>query len=143
MLLGSVRSLFQQPEFGLLWLRLSVGLLMINYGVPKLMGGTETLSAVGQNIAVLGIPAPEGSVNALIFGLMAALSQVLGGVAFIVGFIFRPAAFFLFATMSVATIMKIQTSGADISEYGHPLLMGLMIFGLFWTGPGRLSIQKD
>ncbi|KAF0095562.1 MAG: hypothetical protein E1N59_1057 [Puniceicoccaceae bacterium 5H] len=144
---NSLRASLQQPAFGLLAMRVTIGILMVYYGATKFLGafqngGLEQFGRIGQNVAYIGIPADDSSLTAVLFGLAAACAELFGGLLMIAGWWFRPAAFFLFCTMLVATVMKIQVSEGALSEFAYPLVMGMMVFGLFWTGPGRFSFGE-
>lgn len=134
----SIKQFIRQRDFGLLLLRVSVGVIMIIHGVPKFLGGTETLKEVGSAMAYLGV-----SYAPVFWGFMAAFSEVLGGLLLIVGFLFRPACFFLGFTMVVATLLKFSIDSEFGSVTAHPLTMTFLFFSLMFIGPGRFSVQKD
>lgn len=83
----------QYTDFGLLFLRLFLGLIMVVHGLPKLGGPARGQMRVGM--AQLGIPGP-------LFDLVGIL-EVVGGAALILGVLTRVAAV-LFALMMVGTI---------------------------------------
>lgn len=141
--LESVSALFQKQNFGLLWLRLAVGGLMTFYGLSKFMGGSEVLKSVGGAIERVGIPAAEDSILPMLFGSLAASAELLGGLCLIIGFLFRPAVVAMLGVMVVATLQMYSVSQGDLSGFGHPLLMALVLFGMLWTGPGQYSLQKE
>ena len=140
--LQGIKSFFQKPEFGLLVIRASVGAIMAIAGYNKFAAGTQTLNWVGANIQHVGLSVGSDNAMTLFFGIMAAGSELLGGLLLLVGFFHRTAAAFLVFTMLVATLMKINTGGG-LSDFGYPMIMGLTLLGLIFTGPGRISLQKE
>lgn len=140
--LQGIKSFFRKPEFGLLVIRVSVGAIMAVAGYNKFAAGSATLSRVGANIKHIGLEVGTDNAFTLFFGIMAAGSELVGGLLLIAGLFHRTAAAFLVFTMLVATLMKINTGGG-LSDFGYPLIMGLTLLGLMFTGPGRLSVQKD
>ncbi|MDP0501649.1 MAG: DoxX family protein [Verrucomicrobiota bacterium JB022] len=143
----SLRTFFQKPAFGLLVMRLTIGALMTYYGAAKFLGafnnGVEQFGQIGKNIVVLGIPAPDDSITAILFGIAAASAEFFGGICLVLGWFFRPAALAIFFTMVVATVMKIQVSDGELSEFAYAMVMGLITFGLLWTGPGGIALEGE
>ena len=134
----SIKHFYRQRDLGLLLLRVSVGVIMIIHGVPKFLGGTTTLEEVGSAMAYLGV-----NYVPVFWGFMAAFSEVLGGLLLIVGFLFRPACFFLGFTMVVATLLNFSVGSDFGSITAHPLTMTFLFFSLMFIGPGRFSVQKE
>lgn len=133
----SIKQFYRQRDLGLFLLRVSVGIIMIIHGVPKFLGGTETLKEVGSAMGYLGVTfAP------VFWGFMAAFSEVLGGLLLIVGFLFRPACFFLGFTMVIATLLNYSIEN-NFGSVAHPLTMTFLFFSLMFIGPGRFSVQKE
>jgi len=143
MALGSIKVLFQKQNFGLLFIRLCLGGIMIMAGLSKFQGGKEGLSGVGKAIEVIGVSAPDGSILPFFFGIMAAGTELLGGLALIVGYLFRPAVVGLLGVMAVATTLMYNLSDGDMSKFGYPMFVWMVLFGLLFTGPGTMSVQKD
>lgn len=143
MALSSVKVLFVRPEFGLLVIRASVGALLAYYGLMKFLDGQERLAELGKAVENVGLSAPDGTPMPLFFGIMAATAELAGGVLLVLGFLFRPAAALLVFVMTVATVTTYGMSEGDLTRWGHPLVFSLVLLGLLFTGPGRLSIQKD
>lgn len=137
-----LKSLFRKPELGLLIIRCGVGVLLALYGFRKFSAGEPVFRAVGSAMNSLGFNIASDSLFALFFGIMAASAELFGGVLITVGFLFRPAVALALFTMIVAVMSKLAVDGG-LSDFGHPLLYVLVLAGLLFTGPGRISIQKD
>jgi len=122
---------------GLLLMRAGVGAMMVLHGYPKLLGGPERWTNLGENMKHFGINAyPE------IWGFMAAAAECIGGGLFVLGFLFRPSAFLLLCTMIVAATTHLK-SGETIMDASHSIELGFVFLGLFILGPGKYSIDKD
>lgn len=141
--LSSVKSLFMRPEFGLLIIRVSLGALLAYYGLLKFLDGQDRLTGLGKAIENVGIPAPDGTPLPLFFGIMAAAAELGGGILLVIGFLFRPAAVLLLFVMTVATFTMHGASEGDMTQWGHPFVFALVLLGMLFTGPGRLSFQKE
>ncbi len=72
-------------NIGLLILRIGIGIAFILHGYPKLMGGAENLAI---NLTKHGIP------GGVISAYLAAIAEVFGGIAIVLGLFTRPASFF-------------------------------------------------
>jgi putative oxidoreductase len=124
-------------DFGLLLMRFGLGLAYVMHGSEKMFAGPDIWAQLGGSVARFGITFAPAA-----WGFMAAFSEFAGGVLLILGFLFRPAALLLLITMAVATL-TLYTAGNDYNSYSHPLKMAAVFLGLFFVGPGRLSIDKE
>jgi len=123
-------------NWGLLCIRVGVGVMFIRFGVPKLIGGPERWEELGGAMATFGI-----TVAPVFWGFMAAFSEAVGGLALLVGVLFRPFCFLLLATMLVAVSM-LMGNGADLMKYAHALNLAIVFFGLLISGPGSYNLGK-
>lgn len=123
-------------DFALLVLRLGIGIIFLTvHGYGKVMGGPERWTLLGGAMENLGITwAPVA------WGLIAALTEAVGGILIALGFLFRPAALLLLLTMIVATISHIA-GGDALSTTSHPLKMAFVFFALMFIGPGKFSLD--
>lgn len=133
----SLRFLSRFSAFGLLFMRVGLGIVFVMHGMGKVTGGPELWTQVGSAVQFLGI-----SQYHVVFGFLATFSEFAGGILLILGFLFRPAALFMFATMAIATNMHIH-KGDDFTVYSHALSMAIIFFGLMFVGPGKLSIDGE
>ena len=139
-----LKKLLIQQSFGLLCLRVALGATMIAYGVPKFLGGEAYLTQIGTAVQHVGI-----HFGYQFFGLVAALTEVVGGFMLIIGAYFRISCFLLLIEMLVASLSQRAglaanaTSNDFIMAVLHPLSMAGIFLSALFLGPGRLSIQKE
>ena len=120
---------------GFLILRYGIGAMFMYHGWGKISAGPEVWGKVGSAMGNLGI-----SFMPTAFGFMAALSEFGGGLCLILGFFFRPACFFMFFTMLVATTMHLsQGDGLDVAS--HAIESGILFLSLIFIGPGPNSMD--
>ena len=120
---------------GLLLLRLGTGAMFIIHGWPKLQGGPELWTKLGQAMELFGInfwPA--------FWGLLAAISEVVGGFLLMIGFLFRPACLFLLGTMSTAAAVHFS-HGDPFSKASHAIEAGILFLSLLLIGPGKYALR--
>jgi len=123
-------------DWGLLCIRVGVGIMFIRFGVPKLIAGPERWEELGGAMATFGITfAP------VFWGFMAAFSEAFGGLALAAGVLFRPFCVLLLATMIVAVSMLVGND-AGFMKYAHALNMAIVFFGLLLSGPGWYNLGK-
>jgi len=121
---------------GLLIMRIGLGIMFMFHGYPKLLGGPDQWTAVGDAMKHTGINFfPVG------WGLLAALTETFGGFLIVLGLAFRPAALLLSITMAVAATMHLKT-GDGLSGASHAIEAGIVFLGLLFIGPGKYSVDK-
>lgn len=121
---------------GLLLMRVGLGIMMMVHGYPKLMGGPELWTKLGHATGNVGIHfAP------MFWGLMAALTEAVGGLLIVLGFFTRPVCLFLMINLTVAALQHFS-KGEGINGAAHAIETGLAFLGLLFLGPGRYSIDK-
>lgn len=76
------------------------------------------------------------------WGFMAAFAETVGGLLFLVGFLFRPATFLLIITMLVAALRHTK-AGEGIMGASHAIELGILFLAMFIIGPGKYSIDKS
>lgn len=139
-----LKRILQQHSFGLLSLRVVLGATMIAYGVPKFLGGAQYLTQVGSAMQYVGI-----HFGYQFFGMLAALTEVMGGFMLIIGAYFRVTCIMLAVVTAVAALSQKAGLPANhtptdfIMAVAHPLSMCLIFLSVMFLGPGRLSVQKD
>jgi putative oxidoreductase len=114
-------------------LRLSLAAVMIYHGYPKVFGGIEGFATT---LSSMGIPMPTVS------AWISALTELLGGVAMLVGIGVRIASIPLAINMLVAAF--VAHGGAfglpDGMEYALTLALVSIAIGLL--GPGRFALSQ-
>jgi putative oxidoreductase len=122
-------------DTGLLVLRVGMGVMFVLHGFPKLMGGPERWTKVGSAMESLGIHfAPT------FWGLMAGLSECVGGVLIALGLLTRPTCAVLVFTMIIAAL-KHLSAGDPFARFSHPIEAGIVFIALAIMGPGRHSLD--
>lgn len=129
-------SLSRYRDFGLLILRVGLGIFFILHGWPKLLGGPERWEELGNAMGNLGV-----TFFPVLWGFLAMAAELLGGLLLILGFLFRPACLLLFFTMIIATLYLLP--GGDLSQWSHPAKMAVVFAALLFIGPGRFSLDKN
>lgn len=115
-------------------LRIGIGVLFLIFGIQKMIGGPAMWGFLGGTLKMIGI-----SQWPVFWGLMASLTELLGGIALLTGFFIRPAAVALLFTMVIATLFKIS-AGAPFADVSFPLTMVLVCVVLIVGGKKQLAI---
>ncbi len=121
---------------GLLILRIGLGCMFLFHGAPKLFGGPEKWEQIGMAMAVLGI----GFIPTF-WGLMAAISEFIGGICLILGLFFRPACTLLAITMMVAAASHLSR-GEGLGGASHAIEDGIVFLSLILIGAGKYSLDE-
>ncbi len=128
-----VQSYSDLQAAALLIIRIIVGVAMILHGWDKIQ---NPFGWMGPDAAVPGI-----------LQFLAALSEFGGGIALVLGLLFRVASIGLVITMLVATLLHAVIKGDPFVGMGGPSYeLALVYFGIsilfLVMGPGKFSIDK-
>jgi putative oxidoreductase len=131
------KSLSKHADLGLLIGRIGIGAIFIVFGWQNLSGGQVAWTHVGHAMANLGIGFLPN-----VWGLLAALSEFIGGILLVLGFLFRPATTLILLTMFVAVVTTFRQHPHDFAAYSRPIEMFCILVALLFVGPGKFSIDK-
>lgn len=125
-------------DLGLLILRLGLGGIMLAHGLQKVgvvAGGQDSLQATVEWMASMGIPQW--------MAYLSVLAELGGGVALIIGFLGKLAAFGVAVNMSTALYKVHLAKGFFNADDGveFPLALFVMAAGLLVMGMGALSLD--
>lgn len=122
-------------DYGLLVLRVGMGVIFMIHGYPKLFAGPEMWAKLGGAMGLIGITfAP------VFWGFMAALAEFGGGLLLTLGLFTRTAAALMLFTMLLATYVHVH-GGDDFAKISHPAKCVVVFLGLLLLGPGRYAID--
>lgn len=127
-------------EWGLLLLRVVIGLLFAGHAMQKLSGwfGGYGLAGTGGFFESIGIK--PGRTMALLAGL----AELIGGLLFVLG-LFTPLAAALIVLTMVMAIIKVHgKNGLWITQNGYEfnLVLIAIAVAVALTGPGDISIDS-
>jgi putative oxidoreductase len=122
-------------DWGLLILRVGIGIMFIVHGYSKMFAGPQKWLDLGQTMGLLGIHfAP------VFWGCMCAFAEFFGGIFLIIGLATRMYAFLLFINMLVAANMHFRM-GQGVGTASHAIELGVVFVSLLIMGAGRLSLD--
>lgn len=122
-------------DHGLLVLRVGLGAMFVAHGYPKLAGGSAHWTRLGKSMKHVGIDfAPE------LWGFLAGVSEVGGGILLALGLLFQPACLALLATMIVAAMSHLGR-GQSLIAASHAIEDGLVFLALIFIGPGSFALD--
>jgi putative oxidoreductase len=130
------KFLSNHSDIGLLLLRLGTGLgFVFVHGRPKIFGGPELWALVGNAMLNYGF-----TFYPAFWGLMAGLSEFVGGILLILGLFVRPAAAFMAFTMLTAFISHLSRLD-PWSRAITPVEMLSIFLCLIFLGAGKYSLN--
>lgn len=133
------RMLATDRSWGLLALRIPIGIIFLAHGAQKLFGwfGGYGLEGTGGYFATLGLQ------PGYFLALLAGSAEFFGGLALVLGFLVRPAAAALAFTMLVAIFAVHFEGGLFMANNGYEFALALLAASvtLLFNGGGRLSVD--
>jgi len=121
-------SAWSHQDAGLLLIRLALGVPFVAHGWQKLAGMEQTVGF----FSMLGVPAP--------MAWLVALVEVIGGLAIIVGFGVKWAAYLLAVIMFFA-ILLVKGKMGFLGGYELELILFLLALGVAFLGSGSCSLD--
>jgi putative oxidoreductase len=122
-------------EFGLLLIRVSIGLLFILYTAPILLGGPSSWANFGAGARNWGLHS-----NLQVWGFVGAVFGCVGGVLLIFGLFFRLGVLLLLV-LAVGHAIGV-TKGASFRVAMPSIEICFVLAGILFVGPGKYSIDK-
>jgi len=123
-------------NFGLLVIRVGLGLMFIWHGYPKLIGGEKSWVKIGGAVNYVGI-----HFLPMIWGLLCGLVETAGGAFLVIGFWFRPVCLLLLINLVVAAASQFG-QGGGLDDAAHAIEDAVAFAGLLFLGPGKYSVDK-
>ena len=132
-----MNKLTNNKDLGLLLIRVAIGICMFAFhGLPKLSGGVNTWTKIGQTMQTIGI-----NFLPTFWGFSAALVESIGALLFIIGLQTRISSVFLAFTMLMACVMHFS-KGDSWSSTSHAIELMTIFIAFAFMGPGRYSVDK-
>jgi putative oxidoreductase len=130
-----MQFLAKYADFGLLLLRISLGVLFILYTAPVLMSGPTAWGHLGAGVRNFGIHS-----HFQIWGFLGSLLGCLAGVLVIFGLFFRPG---IVVLLLLAIGHAIGAKHASGFRNALPSIeMCFVLAGILFVGPGKYSVDK-
>ena len=123
-------------NFGLLIIRVGLGVMFIYHGFPLLGGGVKTWEGLGSATRYVGV-----HFWPVVWGLLSAAVETFGGFLLILGLAFRPVCLLLIINMTIAALSHLG-KGQGLGEASHAIEAAIMFAGLIFLGPGKYSVDK-
>jgi putative oxidoreductase len=118
---------------GLTLMRIGFGMMLTIFGYNKLFSGTANLTQIGSAISLFGI-----THGYLLFGYLAAFTELCGGLAYATGLWTRIASLPLIFLLIVALQFHLQ-KGDAFTVWAFPALCLCIVIGFLIAGSGMYS----
>jgi putative oxidoreductase len=128
-------NLGNYKNFGLLIIRIGLGIMFIYHGLPKLLGGPDKWEHLGTATGSVGV-----HFLPMLWGLLSAITETFGGFLVVVGLTFRPVCLLLVIELIVAAVFTFHQSG--LGDATHAIEDAVTFAGLLFIGPGKYSVDK-
>jgi len=123
-------------NFGLLIIRVGLGIMFIYHGYPKLLGGPHKWEQLGGATNYVGI-----HFWPTFWGFLSALTEAVGGFLLIIGLVFRPVCILLAINLIIAACTLLK-SGSSLGDAAEAIEDAVIFIGLLFVGPGKYSADK-
>ncbi len=129
---------FHKPDLGMLIIRIFLGASYIFiHALPKILGGPARWERIGNVVKNFNI-----DFYPVVWGFLAACTELVCGTLIVLGLFFRPASAFLLLIMGIAASSHVY-SGDPLNKIAYPIELGCILLGLIFLGPGKYSLDKE
>jgi putative oxidoreductase len=133
----------QYSDWGLLILRLAVGIIFLVHGWPKLNPNSPMKgpAGFGGSLKQMGVPLP------IFFGWLVALLETVGAILLILGLGTRILAVLFVINMLVAIfvvkmrVMKVGFTAQQATGWEFDFILGATALALLFTGAGSIALD--
>ncbi len=122
-------------EAGLLLIRVTIGLLLILYTAPALLGGPRAWAHFGAGADHFGLHS-----HFKLWGFLGSLLGCLGGVLMIFGLFFRIGVLLVLVLAIGHAIAVYEGTGFRVAL--PSIEMCFVLAGMLFVGPGKYSVDK-
>jgi putative oxidoreductase len=123
-------------EFGLLLIRVSIGLLFILYTAPALIGGPAAWAHFGAGVRHFGLQS-----HLQLWGFLGSFLGSLGGVLIIFGLFFRIGVL-LVLVLAIGHAIAVGKGAGGFRVALPSIEMCFVLAGILFVGPGKFSVDK-
>lgn len=117
------------------FLRVSIGILTLFHGIPKMTGGVEEWRQLGTFVHPLGI-----YFWPIVWGFLGASTEFFGGMLLALGLTTRLVSFALIIMMIIATVWHIDR-GDSFNQWSFPLSLIFVYATFLILSGGRYSVD--
>lgn len=125
-----IQPLFLFSDWGLLILRVVLGLVLVVHGWPKI----KNLKATGEGFAGMGFK------PGIFWGTVAAVTEFVGGLFLIFGFLIQAAALFI-AIQFIVILLTVKRRNRLVGGYEFELLILAAALALATIGGGSFGLD--
>ncbi|HLJ31442.1 MAG TPA: DoxX family protein [Candidatus Babeliales bacterium] len=122
-------------HIGFTLIRMAIGCMFLIFGWNKLMSGSANLTQIGSAISYFGIMH-----GFLLFGYLAALTELCGGAAYVLGFCTRIVSLPMIFLLIVAIKFHLQQHDT-FTKWSFPALCLCIVIGFLIAGSGKYSLD--
>jgi putative oxidoreductase len=122
-------------HIGFTLIRIMFGCMFLIFGWNKLMSGSTNLTQIGSAISYFGI-----THGFLLFGYMAALTEMFGGTAYMLGFCTRIVSLPMIFLLIVAVKFHLQ-QGDSFTKWSFPAFCLCVVVSFLIAGSGKYSVD--
>ncbi len=126
-----IQLLLIWSDWGILLLRVVLGLIFVRHGLPKM----KDLKATGESFAGMGFKPGR------FWGTLVAILEIVGGLALIAGF-FTQIVAALFVIEFIVILAAVKRKSGFVGGYEFDLLILASVVLLVLLGSGSISIDR-
>ncbi|MDR1528585.1 MAG: hypothetical protein LBS22_03315 [Puniceicoccales bacterium] len=130
--------LFNRENFGKLFIRLVLGIVLAAKGVMFLIEGQSSLAMLGKFLSIVGI-----TFWPLYLGGVIAICHIVCGITIALGAFFKTSTFLFGTFFLFEAAFKYHAGNNLTGEVAHLAMLSALMYGFMFIGSGSYAVQKQ
>ena len=134
---------FNREDFGKLFIRITLGILLAAQGVNFFVQGKCALASLGKIVTAIGWNVFPISKTTIVLGGIFAIFYIVCGITFAIGAFSKISSGILSVLLLLTSITKLSEGHHFFGLTEYLFIASFVLFGFCWIGAGQYAVQTS